>query len=403
MIPFLRTRLSLLMALQMATMGSWASVLGRHLELLGFTRVQIAAVYGTLAIAALASSLLAGQIVDRWMATEWYLALSFIGSGVFLFLAAQVTVEDPSKFSKMWACLLASNIFFTPTFALANSISFHHLKDARREFPIVRVFGTVGWIIAGWVLGAWMKWTGRPIGDCLHLASFFAVISALYCITLPHTPPARNAVEWFAAGKAIKMLRDPSFAVFVAAAFVGSFFGSFVFFRASEFYPVVGISDANIPLVLSVGQLTEILVMLLLPWFYIHLGARRTIALGIFVWALRYALLAMGQPVWLMIAAQGLHGLCFTLTSVTSHIYTNRICAPDVRASAQSLMTVVALGFGMLAGAYAGGFLLRMTATNWPLFWTVAAAGSAVNLIFFLAGFRARDEDQAAGLARSLR
>jgi nucleoside transporter len=394
MIPYLRTRLSLQMFLQFAIWGSWAPVLGRHLERIGLDAVQIGAIYGTGALATMISPLIAGQIADRWFATQKFLSVSYAAAGVLFFVAAR-TVD----YETLWALSLGAMLFFAPTLALGNSISFHHLSDARAQFPAIRVWGTIGWIAAGWILAGWLHlWEDRPIGDCLNLAAVFAALNAAYCLTLPATPPRRDAAEPFAVGKVLAMLKDGSFALFTVLAFLLMVFATFYYFRSANFFPAVGIQDKNLSIVTSIGQITEILTMFVLPWVFLRLGSKRTIALGILAWAVRFYIFAIGAPLELVIAAQALHGVCFAFVIAAAMIYVERVCAPDVRASAQSLLTFVTYGAGMFVGAWLGGTVSDHFTTegvaDWRSIWLVPTAGCAAVLLLFLAGFRARDAEK---------
>ncbi len=393
--PHLKTRLALQMFLQFAILGAWAPVLGRHLAHLGFTPFQIGAVYSASALATILTMLLAGEIADRWVAVEKLLSLCYFSSGALLLLAGRVTGDDPARFARMWGCIFGAMLFYGPTGALGNAISFHHLRDPGREFHRVRVFGTLGWISAGGAVSSWMGLAGRPIGDCLTIAAAFAAANGLYCLTLPRTPPRRDAPRRFALSGAVGMLKDPSFALFTALIFALSVLATFAYFRASEFYPLVGIKDRFLSVTLASGQAVEIAAMFLLPRLLARVGTKATIAIGMAAWALRYGLLALGGPPALMVAAQALHGCCFSLSGVAAQIYVERTCPPDVRASAQGLHGLVTAGLGMFAGGYLGGYVLqRCTAggvVHWAPFWGSAGAACVLVLAAFLAGFRARD------------
>jgi nucleoside transporter len=381
----LRTRLSTLMFLQFTVWGAWTPVLGKHLGNLGFTPVQIGAVYGTGALATMISPLLAGQIADRWLSAERLLATAFALASAFFFAAARTT-----QFDAMWWLSLGAMLAFAPTLGLANALCFHHLPDPQRQFPAVRVLGTVGWIAAGLLLGVWLSATQRPIGDCLNLAGVLAAATAGYCFTLPATPPLRG--ETFALGKALAMLKDPSFAVFSALAFVLMVFASFYYFRAANFVPTVGVSDAQLPVVMGIGQWAEIATMFALPAVYRRLGAKRTLLVGVAAWALRFGLFAVARSPLLVITAQALHGVSFAFGIAAAMIYVERVCPGDVRASAQSLLTWLTYGLGMFVGAWLGGFVSEWAHDDWTKVWSVPAIGCAVVLVGLAAGFRSRAE-----------
>jgi nucleoside transporter len=397
-IPYIRTRLSTQMFLQFAIWGAWAPVLGAHLGNLGLTGVQIGAVYGTAALATIIAPMIAGQLADRFFSTQKFLSFCYICSGILLYLAAKVGKDDPDKFNKLWWLAFGSFFFFGPSLGLANSLSFSHMRDPRVDFPIVRVFGTIGWIAAGSTLSLWMKLTGRPIGDCLVVGAGFAVLNAFFCLSLPDTPPKREGVELFAAGKALKMLKDPSFALLMILAFVLLVFATMYYTFGSVFFKAVGVADDNLALVMSIGQWAEIAIMFILPFVYRTLGSKLTIAIGVLAWAVRFGLYAIGTPVELIYVAQGMHGICFAFAIAAAMIYVERVCPVDIRASAQSLLGMATYGLGMFTGSYLGGYLVdratKDTLTNWQQVWTIVSAGCFAVLVVFLLGFRPRDVEE---------
>jgi nucleoside transporter len=391
------------MFLQFAVFGAFAPIMGRHLALLNFTPFQIGAVYSSIALATLLTILVAGEIADRWWPAEKVLSLSHFAAGALVFLAGRVTAADPARFPKMWACIFGAMLFYGPAAALGNAISFRHLADPGRDFHRVRVFGTLGWIAAGAGVSGWMSLTGRPLGDSFTLGAGSALLNGFYCLTLPSTPPHRGSPRRFALAGALGMLKDPSFALLTFLSFSLSAFATFAYFRISEFYPLVGIKDRFLSLTLASGQATEVLALFSLPWFLKRLGTRTTIAVGMSLWVLRFVLLAQGSPPALMVAAQALHGFCFTLVFVAAQLYIERISPPDARASAQGLHGLVTSGLGLFAGGYLGGWILQKCplADRWTPFWATAAAACAGILFVFLLGFRAREGSRASTGATS--
>ena len=396
----LKTRLSVQMFLQFAIWGAWAPVLGKHLGNLNFTPAQVGGVYGAGTLATMISPLIAGQIADRWFPTQWFLALSYLLTGILFFIA-----RTSADYSQLWWLGFGTMLFFGPTLGLANSMCFHHLSDARRDFPAIRSWGTIGWIASSGALSAWMKVTGRDIGDCLTFAAVFSIINALYSATLPATPPRRETREAFAVGKVLAMLKDPSFAVFSFLAFALMVFASFYYFMTANFLPTIGISDSDLPLVLLTGQVMEILTIFLLPMAMKKLGSKTTIALGLGAWALRFFIFGLGKPTALVVASQSIHGVAFAFAIAGAMIYAERICAPDVRGSMQSFLSWLTYGLGMYAGSYLGGAVgqhyshldpaTQAAVRDWPPIWNVAAIGCTAVMVLFLIGFRARDTQVA--------
>lgn len=401
-IPWLRTRLSVLMFLQFAIWGAWVPVLGNHLGDLKCTPEQVGMVYLTGALATMISPLIAGQIADRWFATQKFIGVSFLISGAFFFWAARV-----NSYAEIWWLALAAMLFFSPTLGLANAISFHHLKDARKDFPIVRLFGTVGWIAAGFILSGWLKYGEGSFRDALVLGGIFAVLCGAYSFTLPRTLPRAESAEKFAVGKVLRMLSDPSFALFTLVAFALLVFGTFYYnFAGLYFGNGLGLTADQVPLVLLCGQVMEILTMLVLPFMLRKLGMRWTITLGILAWAARFFLFSLLEPVSLMIAAQVLHGACFAFAVAAAMIYVERISAPDVRGSAQSFLAFATYGVGMFVGSLVSGGVVgeryHVTDTKlqqWTPYWQVPAIGCLVLAIVFGLFFpRARHGAGTGGL-----
>jgi nucleoside transporter len=391
-IPLLRTRLSVQMFLQFATWGVWVPVLGNHLAGIGIAPEKIGLVYATGPLALMIAPLIAGQIADRWFATQRFLALCYLVSAVLFWLLATATDIDV-----ILQLALASMLFFGPTLGLANALCFRHLADGERDFPLVRVWGTIGWIAAGWALYAWMGLDQRHgFGDSFYLAAVFAALNGFYALTLPHTPPKGGADAPLPLGKVLGMLKDPSFAVFVAAAFATLVFASFYYNCVGLFFEKgLGVEGKYVSLLQGIGQVTEIGTMFLLPLALRRLGFKTTIAMGIAAWGLRFACFALGTPKELMIAAQALHGVCIAFTIATAMIYADRICAPEIRGTVQSFLAFVTYGVGMelgalLAARVSGACTGPAGTLDWHALWLVPAVGCAGVLALFLIGFKAR-------------
>lgn len=374
------------MFLTFAVIGAWQTVLAQHLKELGFTGIQQGAIIGTGALAAMITPILAGQIADRWFPTERFLGLTNLATGVVLLLA-----YGQDSFEALWILMFANGLFYVTTIPLGTSLSFHHLPDPPRQFPVVRAWGTIGWIVAAGAFAAWLHLTGRSLRDCLAMGGILALANGLYSFTLPHTPPDRTAVRKFALGKVLSMLRDPSFVVFTVLLFAMQIFFGFYNVRAAIFYVDLGVGRENLSLVMGVGQIMEIAVLLLLPRLYAKTGAKTVLALGIAAWVVRFGIYSLMAPLWLMIAAQVLHGPGFGLMRIGASLYIDRIAARDVRASAQSFLSSFVDGSGMFVGGIVAGVVVDKVATGWVDYWWIAGAGTAVILVAFLAGFKARD------------
>ncbi|HEV8323149.1 MAG TPA: MFS transporter [Myxococcota bacterium] len=395
--PLLRTRLSVMMFLQFATWGAWVPLLGNHLTRLHFSGPQISEVYGTGALATMLAPLVAGQIADRWFSTERFLAAANAAAAVLFWLAAAAT-----RFEAVWGYAFAAMLCFAPTLGLANSLAMRNLPDPKHSFPRIRSFGTVGWIAAGMALTAWFAFfPARPLGDCLRAGAVFAAAHAAFALLLPGTPPMRDAPRRLAVGKALAMLRERSYAVFVALAFVLMCVLNFYYTFAGTFLEKgLHLAPAAVPAALAVGQLAEILTLMALPIVHRRLGTKATVAVGIAAWGLRYGAFVLGRPLALVLGFQALHGVCFGFVFVVAMLYVDRIAPPDARASAQSFLSFVTYGAGMFAGSFVAAWASRAAARpdgsldfaalfRWPLL------GSVAVLLVFLLAFRPRPEGDA--------
>jgi hypothetical protein len=297
------------------------------------------------------------------------------------------------------------SVLYMPTLSLTNSIAFAHLRDPDREFPTVRVWGTIGWIAASWLFPLfWLLRDVRPqalppfyggvevagvtgrLVDALIASGVLSILYAGYCFALPHTPPRPDSVEPLAFRKAFGLLRRRSFVVLVIASLLISVIHQVYFMQTAPFFSSLGLQDSQIGPAMTIGQFAEIAVMMATGWLLSRLGFRWVITLGAFAYFLRYLVFATAAlPVWLIVGSQALHGLCYACFFATAFIYVERIAETDVRHSAQTVFGMTILGIGPVVaapyvqwlerqfGAPGGGF------TDYsPLWYTNAAVGLLV-------------------------
>ena len=243
------------------------------------------------------------------------------------------------------------------------------------------------------LLSGWLYLTHRTYSDSLLIAGVLALATSVYVLTLPHTPPRHDSAGRSAIGRAASMLRDPGFALFIALLFLVQLFGT-AYYARGPLYLLGWVSKEGLSSLMSIGQVTEVFIVLLLPLIYGRLGAKGTMAFGIAAWALRFALWARGGSFGLLVAAVALHGVCFACGRIAATIYVDQICPRDARASAQSLLSLLVDG----SGAVLGNLLIARVVSHftiggvsdWRSIWLVPTAGFSVVLVAFLLGFRAR-------------
>ena len=389
-----RVKLSAMMFLQYFVWGAWYVTMGTWLgETLHFSGEQIGLAAGTTALAAMISPFFVGMVADRFMATERILAALHLLGGIVLFFAAAQTT-----FGGFYGVLLIYTLCYMPTLALSNSLSFRQMADPGREFPPIRVLGTVGWIVAGVAIGTLgFEATARP----LQIAGAASILLGLFCLALPHTPPLEQAagrrVTWadIVGLDALKLMGDRSFAIFVIGSFLICIPLQFYYAFANLFLNEIHVSNAASKMTL--GQGSELFFMLVMPWFFRRLGVKWMLLVGMLAWTARYAFFAFGNNadlVWMLYAGILLHGICYDFFFVTGQIYVDTKAPGDLRAAAQGLIAFVTLGVGMFIGSWASGrvvdaFVISGGGHDWHRIWLVPAAMAAVVLVLFALFFTA--------------
>lgn len=348
-------------------------------------------------IAAIVAPFFLGLIADRYFATERVLGVMHLIGGVAMFCAPFFT-SNPVIFILMLGLHM---LCYQPTIGLANTLAFHNIADAEKEFPIIRMFGTIGWIVAGLVVSGWLKadTTATP----LQIAGIAGVLLGLYSFTLPHTPPpAKGKVTTFReiiGIDALKKLGSPSFNVFLISSLLICIPLAAYYNFSQTFVLAAGFDRPGF--FLSFGQMSEVIFIIALPFFLKKWGFKWTLFVGMLAWALRYALFSLGAPdavTWMIIFGIVLHGICYDFFFVTGQIYVEKKATPEIRGQAQGLIVLVTYGVGMLIGAQIAGLLFNAVVNpgapnteqlaQYQSFWMIPAIFAAVIMLLFMMLFK---------------
>jgi nucleoside transporter len=367
-------KLSVMMFLQYAVWGAWLPSAALYLsKSLGFSGAQIGMILGLAgSIGAVAAPFVAGQFADRYFRTERFLAaLLAIGAAINWTLANQTSYAG-------WLSLsIVYGVVFMPTLALSNSLAFAHLRDAERQFPRVRVFGTIGWIAASWAFPMiWLQENLRfqalppflagddlpnataRLADSLRFSAGISAAYALFCLMLPATPPKKDGVEPLAFAKALALLKHRSFLVLVLVSLPISVIHNVYFQQTSKFLAALGVQVAQIGPAMTIGQVSEILVLGGLGAMLARLGFRVVITIGALAYFVRYLVWSqVGLPTSVLVASQALHGVCYACFFAAGYIYVDRVAEKDVRHSAQTVFGILILGGGPVIGGWLSGWL----------------------------------------------
>ncbi len=411
--PFVLTRLSVMMFLQFFLWGAWYVTVGNYMGQHHMSK-QISWAYTVGPIAALISPFFLGMIADRFFASERVLGVLHLLGGAFLLLAPSLTPaaegDSPWPFIGMLALHM---LCYMPTLGLTNSLAFHNLTNQERQFPLIRVWGTIGWIVAGVVISqlvaqkvpitpdmseaqvAQAQAQRNALPLFFYLAGGSGVLLGLFSFVLPHTPaPARGrafSVRDALGLDALALLRERSFFVFVLCSFLLCIPLAAYYAFAPVFADDMQIQD--VPFKMSFGQMSEIFFMLVMPIFFARLGVKWMLLIGMLAWVARYGLFAAAandQIVWMVLAGIIMHGICYDFFFVTGFIYTDKKAPTSVRGAAQGFLVLVTQGLGLGLGAQIVGWIVNAYTTedgsrNWQMIWLIPCLFALlVAIVFFL-------------------
>lgn len=391
----MRVRLSLMMFLEYFIWGAWYVTLGTWLgQQLHFSGEQIGVVAGTTALGAAISPFLVGLMADELFANQRLLAALHGIGGLLLWFASAQTAFGP-----MYALLLVYSLCYMPTMALTNALAFRQMKDPKQDFGSIRVLGTAGWIVAGLLIGFLRV---EPTAIPIRIAGAASMLMAIYSLTLPHTPPLRSTHGFKLSNifppEAFTLFRDRNFSVFALASFLICIPLQFYYTFTNPFLNEIGMQNAAGKM--TMGQMSELLFMVTLPWFFRRVGVKYTLMLGMFAWVVRYICFGAGNSgslVPLLYLGIVLHGICYDFFFVTGQVYVDQKAPLALRAVAQGLIYFITYGIGMFVGSWICGAIVDRYAKSlpsggvlhdWRSIWMVPAIASAVVLLFFWVGFR---------------
>ncbi|QQP97209.1 MFS transporter [Lysobacter enzymogenes] len=393
---FTMPRLSAMMFLQFFIWGAWFVTLGTYLVQgpLQASASQVATAFLSQSIGAIVAPFLVGLIADRYFAAQRILALLHLAGAALMWGASAAT-----SFATFSACVMAYMLLFMPTLALANSIAMRHMQAPEKQFPPVRVAGSIGWIVAGALIG-WLGWEqAHRLDLTFKMAAAASLLLGLYALTLPDTPPLerqRNATLGRILGlDALRLLKSRSYLVFFLASIAICVPLSFYYNFTNPYLNDLGVRGAAG--LQSLGQVSEVLLMLAMPFLFARLGVKTMLALGMAAWVLRYVLFAYGDAgsgFALLVAGIVLHGICYDFFFVTGQIYTDAHAGPAFRSSAQGFITLATYGVGMLIGSFLSGAVVEHYTTaagrDWQQIWLFPAGVALIVLVAFAFLFRER-------------
>ena len=350
------TNLSLMMFLEFAIWGAWSPVLAaRLLGPLKFSGKQTGWIYSTIPLACIISPLVAGQLADRWVNTEWILAVAHLVGAGLLFVAAR-----QRKFAGLFVVMLFYSLCYAATLPLVNSLMFHQLAERKLEInvhsPNIFIWAPIAWALVGYFLTGW-RWIFRTEGegrDCLFLAAILSVIMAVSCFLLPNTPPARTGE--IPVVKAMAMLANSNFLIFIVISMVVAGMMQFYFLGTARFMQDMGIPAKNVPASMAIAQAIQaIATFFALGLLLKGLGFKWTLTAGAMCWLLMYIVYVRTKPRWLVIVSQSLHGLAYVFFIIAGQIFAESVAPDEIRSSMQALIFAATIGVGLFFGTQLAG------------------------------------------------
>ena len=413
-----RIQLSVMMFLEFFIWGAWFVTMATYLKFnLHATDPQQGFSYTSQSFGAILAPFIIGFIADRFFAAQKILVFLHLAGAIVLWY---ITTVD--TFQSFFPLIIIYMVLYMPTIALTNAVAFKQMVNPSKEFPGIRVLGTIGWIVAGLIIGK-LGWEALQSDNTTKLALTFkmasvaSVILAILSITLPNTPPpkARDqnvSIREVLGFDAFTLFKSKNYLIFFLASIAICIPLAFYYNFTNVFLNEIGVkAGAGIQ---TIGQMSEVIFMLVLPVLFVKWGVKKILILGMIAWAVRYACFAYGDAgayYWMILIGIALHGVCYDFFFVTGQIYTEQLAGEKFKSAAQGLITLATYGIGMLIGFFISGYIVQAYAVgdlhNWTRIWMVPAIIAAVVLILFGTLFRQKktaaptQNDVDQGLAAS--
>ena len=397
-----RFQLSFMMFLEFFIWGGWFVTMGTFLgNNLGATGAETAMSYSTQSWGAIIAPFIIGLIADRFFNAERILGVLHLIGAFLMYQMYQST-----DFGSFYPYVLGYMIGYMPTLALVNSVSFNQMKDPAKDFSLIRVWGTIGWIAAGLAISYLFHWDPKPevpgdkglLQNTFLMVAIASAILGLFSFTLPKTPPkaddgSKITVRDILGLEALKLLKDRNFLVFFLSSVLICVPLAFYYQHANQFLSEIGVENATGKM--TIGQISEVLFMLLLPFFFKKFGFKMTILVGMLAWTVRYLLFAFGdagEGVYMLLIGIALHGICYDFFFVSGQIYTDSKAGEKVKSAAQGLITLATYGVGMLGGFYIAGLITDANLTSeghdWASVWQIPALFAVLVFVLFAVLFK---------------
>ncbi len=406
-----KLRLIVLNFLQFFVWGSWLIYMGGYMtNSLGFSGAQLGSIYATMGIASLFMPALLGIVADKWLNAERVFGISHLLGGVFLLLASRATT-----YASLYPMMLMISVFYMPTIALNNTVSYailsKHKMDVVNDFPPIRVWGTVGFIAAMWLVNL-LGWNTSNVQMLVGASASF--ILAFYAFTLPSCPPVKSAtksnlaqalgLDAFVLFKQRKMFIFFLFSMLLGAALqlTNAFGEPFLQDFSATFKDAFAVRYSGF--LMSLSQVSEVLFILTIPFFLRRFGIKKVMLISMLAWALRFGLFAFGNPgpgLWMLVLSMLVYGMAFDFFNISGSLFVEKETTPKIRASAQGLFVMMTNGWGVIIGGYAGGYVVdfftQAGEKNWTSIWLTFAAYAIVIAVAFAAIFKYKHKAEAIG------